>query len=66
MTNRRYDPYRTCPQTCNHDLAPGVLVSDLMRGDGPNPSLELMLGFGASRAIVYDITPSRGDAGSAA
>ena len=29
------DPYRRCEGGCTHDLARGVLVSDLARSDGP-------------------------------
>ena len=51
-----HDPFRHCEGTCNHDLAPGVLVADLLRGDGPHPPL-LVIGFGSERerlAVVRD------------
>jgi hypothetical protein len=28
------DPYQTCERGCTHDLARGVLISELQRGDG--------------------------------
>jgi hypothetical protein len=31
------DPYRSCEQRCSHDLGDGVLLRDLLGGDGPNP-----------------------------
>jgi len=35
-TSRR-DAYAWCERGCNHDLARGILVSDLLSGDGPHP-----------------------------
>lgn len=32
-----HDPFRNCERKCNHDLVRGVLTSDLLREDGPNP-----------------------------
>ncbi len=51
-TPRPYDPYRSCQEGCNHDLAPGVLVSDLLNGDGPAPSLTLVFGHVRARPVV--------------
>ncbi|HUU61495.1 MAG TPA: hypothetical protein VMX37_03830 [Acidimicrobiia bacterium] len=31
------DPYRSCEQRCSHDLGNGVLLRELLGGDGPNP-----------------------------
>jgi len=31
------DPYRFCQQHCSHDLGNGVLLGELLGGDGPNP-----------------------------
>ncbi len=29
------DAYRNCEKHCNHDLSRGVLINDLLNGDGP-------------------------------
>jgi hypothetical protein len=31
------DPYADCERVCTHDLAQGVLLSELLGGDGPAP-----------------------------
>lgn len=31
------DPYHSCEQHCTHDLGVGVLLSELLGGDGPHP-----------------------------
>jgi hypothetical protein len=31
------DPYRSCEQRCSHDLGDGVLLRELLGGDGPYP-----------------------------
>jgi len=31
------DPYRNCEHHCSHDLGVGVLLSELLGGDGPHP-----------------------------
>jgi len=31
------DPYRFCEQRCSHDLGEGVLLRELLAGDGPYP-----------------------------
>ncbi len=51
-SSRSYDPYRSCQEGCNHDLAPGVLVSDLLHGDGPAPSLTLVFGHVRARPVT--------------
>jgi len=30
-----FDPYRRCLDQCIHDLAHGVLIAELLGGDGP-------------------------------
>lgn len=45
-----HDPYRRCEDTCNHDLARGVLVSELLDGDGPHPDAHLIVNFSIHRA----------------
>ncbi len=56
--SQSYDPYGTCLDGCNHDLAPGVLVSDLLAGDGPRPALELVFGLPAVRPAAGDVPAS--------
>ena len=37
---RVHDPYRHCEtKGCTHDLAKGVLLSELLGGDGPFPPI---------------------------
>ena len=31
------DPYRFCEHRCSHELGDGVLLRDLLGGDGPHP-----------------------------
>ena len=39
-----HDPFRRCEEVCTHDLARGLLVSELLGGEGPYPdSHPLML-----------------------
>ena len=47
-----HDPYRRCEETCNHDLARGVLVSELLGGEGPHPDAHLIVNFSLHRARV--------------
>jgi hypothetical protein len=47
-----HDPYRRCEEQCNHDLARGVLVEDLLSGDGPHPPSHLIVNFTLQRAVV--------------
>lgn len=35
------DPYWNCANWCNHILAEGVLVTDLLASDGPHPPLAM-------------------------
>lgn len=42
MTTPPRDPFRNCDIGCHHDLAAGILVSDLLEHDGPHPPLELV------------------------
>jgi hypothetical protein len=35
--DRVAEPYRSCEQHCAHDLGEGVLISELLGGDGPHP-----------------------------
>jgi len=36
-----HDPYGGCTAACSHDLAAGVLISDLLRTDGPHVAYTL-------------------------
>ncbi len=38
-----HDPYRRCEGSCTHDLARGVLVSDLLADEGPFPDSHPLL-----------------------
>lgn len=49
-----HDPYRRCEEQCNHDLARGVLVEDLLSGDGPHPPSHLIVNFTLQHAFVVD------------
>lgn len=53
ITNRTPDPYRACHTNCGHDLAPGVLVSDLLRSDGPHRATAV------ASALVIGRSPAR-------
>ena len=33
------DPFAGCAESCTHDLAKGILVEDLLGGDGPHPPI---------------------------
>ena len=47
------DPYRSCEQHCNHDLARGVTIADLLGGDGPYPPGYLLVSFSVQRAALF-------------
>ena len=38
-----HDTYRTCEASCTHDLARGVLVSELLTREGPYPDSNPLL-----------------------
>ena len=38
-----HDPYRGCEKDCTHDLARGVLVSELLCGDGTGSQIHYTL-----------------------
>lgn len=46
-----YDPYRKCLEMCTHDLARGVLISELHGGDGPHEPPIYTRGWGMLEAI---------------
>ncbi len=52
-----HDPYRRCEEHCNHDLARGIGVRDLLSGDGPHPAAHLIVNFSLERAVVLDDAP---------
>lgn len=45
------DPYRRCEDHCNHDLVRGILVSDLLSGDGPYRPTSLLVTLPFDRAM---------------
>ena len=45
-----HDPYRRCEENCNHDLARGVTIAELLGGDGPHPDSHLIVNFSLNRA----------------
>ena len=49
-----HDPYRRCEQSCNHDLARGVSLDELLDRDGPHPDSHLIVSFSLQRAVVLD------------
>ncbi len=49
-----HDPYRRCEEHCNHDLARGIGVSELLGSDGPHPAAHLVVSFSLQRAVVLD------------
>lgn len=48
------DPYLRCATQCNHDLSRGVLVSELLEGDGPYPPAQLIVNLSSQRAMLLD------------
>ncbi len=53
----RGDPYRSCEQHCNHDLAHGVTLAELLGGDGPYPPGYLLVSFSAQRTALFNEDP---------
>jgi hypothetical protein len=47
------DPYRTCEQHCNHDLARAVTVEELLSGDGPYPPSQILVNLSFDRATLF-------------
>jgi len=47
------DPYRTCEHHCNHDLARGVTIAELLSGDGPHPPSQLLVNLSYDRASLF-------------
>ena len=39
------DPYRKCEEHCNHDLVRGILIDELLGGDGPYRPTNLLVSF---------------------
>lgn len=49
------DPYRACESGhCNHDLARGVGVDELLGRDGPHPPSHLIVNLSLSRPRLFD------------
>jgi hypothetical protein len=54
------EPYGTCEQHCNHDLARGVTLAELLGGDGPYPPGYMLVSLSAARAAMLDTGPVGG------
>ncbi len=50
------DPYRRCEKQCNHDLARGIGIDELLSGDGPHPPSQLIVNLSTSstRPTLFD------------
>ena len=48
------DPYGRCERHCNHDLARGVLIAELLDDDGPYPPSHLLVNLASQRATLFD------------
>ena len=48
------DPFRNCQETCHHDLAMGVLVSELLAAEGPHIPGWVWLGSGPAALVLMD------------
>ncbi|MDX1690185.1 MAG: hypothetical protein R3290_04075 [Acidimicrobiia bacterium] len=48
------DPYRTCESHCNHDLARGIGIAELLGSDGPYPPSHLIVSLSYPRASLFD------------
>ncbi|MDP8958002.1 MAG: hypothetical protein M3N51_02110 [Actinomycetota bacterium] len=38
-----HDPYEGCEDRCGHELVRGVTIAELLRGDGPYPTIPLIV-----------------------
>jgi hypothetical protein len=54
------EPYGTCEQHCNHDLARGVTLAELLGGDGPYPPGYMLVSLSAARVALLDAGPAGG------
>ena len=54
---RTYDPFSKCEEACSHDLASGVLVEDLLGGDGPFVPMWVLSGTGGAFLLDADHEP---------
>ena len=49
------DPYRHCERQCNHDLARGISIDELLGADGPYPPSQLIVNLStSSRPTLFD------------
>ena len=48
------DPYRTCEEHCNHDLARGVGIAELLGTDGPYPPSQLVVSLNRQQTVLFD------------
>ena len=54
MDSDRHDPYRSCERHCNHDLARGVTLDELLERDGPFPQSHVVVNLSFGRATLFD------------
>lgn len=54
MVSGAYERYARCEQGCNHDVARGVLISELLGGDGPYPTQSSLLTQEQSEAAANE------------
>ena len=57
---RLYDAYRSCGNSCTHDLARGVLTSQLRGGDGPEKPVWDTVGMGLAAWVAQLHPPQEG------
>lgn len=50
-----YNPYKGCEKYCNHDLIRGVLVTDLLEGDGPYQPLSRIITLPSRGRFVWPL-----------
>ena len=48
------DPYRSCESHCNHDLARGISIAELLGSDGPYPPSHLIVSLSHARTSLFD------------
>ena len=54
MVSGAYERYARCEQGCNHDVARGVLISELLGYDGPYPTQSALLTEEQSEALANE------------
>lgn len=55
MDHEIKDPFRDCESgRCNHDLARGIALDDLLAEDGPYPPSYLIVNLRSARPSLFD------------